>query len=374
MKILVFVFLISACMVASAYGAGEIKKEFSVSEGGKLDIGLNSGGSIDVRGWDKQLVSIGVDFVHCSAEDFIFDFSADSSTIKVRSDYKRHVNNSNIEVDIMVPREFNLKLKTAGGSVSVYNVNGKIEGNTAGGSLDLKNLTGHIDLVTGGGSIIVKDSKLDGEVRTGGGSVLVENVEGDFDAHSGGGNVVYKNVKTPSRVYSVEQVYIRNAGGDLNVDDAPNGADISTGGGNIHIRSAKAFVRANTGGGNISIDSVDGSAEASTGAGEIEVTVISNSQNGKGDITLTSGTGNITLTLPRYLSMDVDVELAYTKEHENRYRIISDFNLQQETTNDWDTSHGTPRKYIRGKTVLKDGQNKIVIRTVNGNVTLRQGK
>ena len=367
-----FASLIGLLLVTTVCAKSDIKKEFRISDGKTLDINLKSGGSIDIRGWNQELASIQVTFERCDPEDFDFDFQKKSSGIIIRSDFKRQVKNSNIRVSIKIPEKFNIKIKTSGGGVSIYGIEGEINGSTGGGGLDFSNLSGDIHFSTGGGSITVKDSQLDGRVSTGGGKVLVENVEGDIKASSGGGNVVYKNVKTPDKVYPAELVYIRNAGGEINVDDAPAGADVTTGGGDIHIRSAKQFVKASTGGGDIFIDAVDGWVKVSTGAGDIEGTMTGDPKQGKRDVTISTGSGDVTLFLPKNLSMDVDIVLAYTKGNAGRYKIKSEFDLKEEETDKWDYEHGTPRKFIYGTAKFNSGENLIKIRTVNGNVYLKK--
>ncbi|HUU46937.1 MAG TPA: hypothetical protein VM118_14510 [Acidobacteriota bacterium] len=362
------------CLVASAHAAGDISREFPVSPGGRLDIDLRSGGSLDINGWDRDVVSIEVMFRDCDPDDYTFDFDATKSGVRVRSEMERRVNRSNISMRIRVPDRFDLKLRTAGGGISISDVEGTFRGSTAGGSIELERLTGDIDLSTGGGTVTVTDSHLDGEVTTGGGKVLVENVDGDFDANSGGGEVVFKNVSTPIRDYPKDQVHIRNAGGEIKVNDAPGGADVSTGGGNVRIRSANEFAIASTGGGDITINAVDGWVKATTGAGDVEVTMIGDPDKGRRDVSLLTGMGDVTLTVPRDLEMDIEVEIAYSKGKENKYRIVSDFDLEETRTRTWDRSHGTPLKYIYGEARIGDGRNRITIRTSHGNVYLKKGR
>ena len=363
--------LFSFLLIISGVAGQDLRKEFSVSKGQTLDVDLRTGGSIEIRGWDKDLADIQIRFIECDPDDFEFEFTPKRSGLMVRSESKRHIRNIDIQVSVMIPSEFSLYLKTIGGEISIQDIKGKIEGRTAGGALTLDNLKGEIYLATGGGPIILIDSQIDGRVTTGGGSVLVENVEGDIEATSGGGNVVYKNVKTPFRTYPADQVYIRNAGGALKVEEAPAGADVQTGGGNIRILSASEFVKATTGGGDITIDAVDGWVKATTGAGDIRVTMVGDPEDGKRHITLVTGTGGIYVTVPKNLSMDVDIELAYTKNNTGKYKITSDFKLREGKTDTWDNTQGTPRKYIFGKASIQGGRNEVIIRTVNGNVHLR---
>ena len=83
--------------------------------------------------------------------------------------------------------------------------------------------------------------------------------------------------------------------------------------------------------------------------------------------------GDITLTVPAGLSMDIDITLAYTKDRDDDYKIVSDFAVKQEETKEWDHHHGSARKYIYGTGSIAGGKNKVRIKTVNGNVFLKKG-
>jgi len=388
-KVLALILVLFAVHPACAQET--IEREFEMSPGEVMDVNLRPGGSIDILGWDEPRAAIRVRIRNADSDAFRFDFTETGTGIEIRSEEVRNVRNVSIVVEIQLPARSDLRLRTAGGGITIRNIEGEIRGSTGGGELTLSNLKGTIRLTTGGGRIELTDSRLDGRVSTGGGSVLLENVEGDIDATSGGGNVVYRNVVTPSRTYPADAVHIRNAGGAIRVADAPAGADVRTGGGNVRIRSAGQYVKArtgggdidvgevegwveaSTGGGDITVDDVRGWVDASTGAGTIRVTMTGDPGDEKRDATLISGYGDIYLTVPANLSMEVDIELAFTRDSRRTFRIVDDFDLRQETTDTWDSSQGTPRKYIYGRATIGGGRNKIRIRTVNGNVYFRKG-
>jgi DUF4097 and DUF4098 domain-containing protein YvlB len=349
-----------------------LEKELEMSPGETLDVNLRHGGSIHIRGWDEERALIRVSLRAENSDAFRFEIERTRSGVEITSERLRRVNNVNVRVDVQVPHQSDLRLRTAGGGISIRDIEGSISGRTAGGELTLENLSGSIELSTGGGEISLTDSQLDGTVSTGGGKVLLESVDGDIAASSGGGEVVYRNVVTPDHTYPADAVYIRNAGGSIRVDDAPAGAYVTTGGGNIRIRSAAEYVKASTGGGDIRIDEVDGWVEAGTGAGTIEVTMVGEPGEKKRDVTLRSGLGDIYLTLPADLSARFEIELAYTQNSSRTFRIESDFDLLEERTDTWDTSQGTPRKYIRAAATVGGGKNLIKIRTTNGNVHLEK--
>ena len=372
MKKIIFILLLILMITFGLYGE-HLKKEFNVEPGKTLDIDLKSGGSITISGWEKKQVSVTVRFKNGNSGDWDISFDQTANGIEIESRFKgeesRHHGSS--AFDIRVPREFDLKLKTMGGNISIDNVEGKITGKTMGGKLDLNHLKGFIALNTMGGKIILKDSDIDGKVKTMGGRVLLENVVGDISGSSMGGNVVYKNVKTRSGKSSGEVLRITTMGGAINVSDAGHGAKLKTMGGDIHVKSAKEFVKATTMGGDITVDSIDGWISATTMGGDIEVTMTGDPGKGKRDVKLKSMAGDITLLVPAGLSMDIDIELCHSKKNRKNYKIVSDFDIKQEEK-PWDKNDGSDGKCISGKGIINGGKHKIKIRTVSGNVYLKK--
>jgi hypothetical protein len=372
-KKVVFIVLLML-LVLWGFSREPLKKEFTVEPGKKLDINLRSGGSITISGWDKNQVAVTVNFKNGDGDnwDISFDKTSDGIFIESRYTGSNHKRSGSTNFEINVPKRFDLELKTMGGGVTIDNVEGEISGKTMGGNLELSHLKGTIDLKTMGGKISLTDSDLDGKVKTMGGRVLLENVVGDVSGSSMGGNVIYKNVKSRSGESTGKVVNISTMGGAINVSDASNGANVHTMGGDIHIKSAKEFIKAKTMGGNITIDAIDGWVSSTTMGGNVTVTMTGDPAKGKRDVNLTSMGGDITLTVPSGLSMDIDLEIEYTKKSDKDYKITSDFEIQQKETDEWDNSKGSPRKYIYGKGKVKDGKHKIKIKTINGNIVLKR--
>lgn len=352
-----------------------IEKEFKVSPGKKLDVDLRTGGSLKIVGWDKAIVSVKGKLRGRDAENARVEVEEESSGVRVSSYYegRRKSSSSDLEFEIHVPNKFDLTLETMGGGITIDNVEGEIDGKTMGGALELSHLKGRLDLTTMGGKITLTNSDVDGRVKTMGGQVLVQDVSGDVDATSQGGSVIQRNVKRKSGDDIRNEVNIHTMGGDINVDDAPNGTDVHTMGGDIRIKNAARFAKAKTMGGNIAIDAIDGRVDATTMGGEINVVMVGDPSTGDRSVDLQSMGGDVTLTVPAALSMNIDITLAYTRDRRDDYKIISDFDVKQEETKDWDDNHGSPRKYIYGTGSIAGGKNKVRIRTVNGNVYLKGG-
>ncbi len=357
------------------YAAGTpMEKTFEVKPGQLLDIDLKSGGSISIKGWDKDLAAVKVNFKNGSAEDWKIDFDRNTNGLDIRSryTYSHSGHHQTPSFEINVPSRFDIKIRTMGGKITLEGIDGNFSGKTMGGDLQLSRLKGQIDLKTMGGEIVLEDSDIDGKVKTMGGRVLLEDVVGDVKGSSMGGNVIYKNVKSRSGDSTGKVVHITTMGGAINVSDAPQGAKVTTMGGNIHIKSAAEFIKAKTMGGNIDVDAIDGTIKAVTMGGNIHVTMTGDPAKGNREVTLSSMGGDIALYVPDGLSMDIQLELSFTKRSSKNYRIISDFDIKETRTDEWNSGKGSPRKYIYGKGQTKDGKNKIKIKTINGNITLKR--
>jgi DUF4097 and DUF4098 domain-containing protein YvlB len=188
---------------------------------------------------------------------------------------------------------------------------------------------------------------------------------------------------------SPDAVSIHRMGGDIDVKDAPHGATLDTMGGNIHLGNVASFAKVKTMGGTITIDQAAGAVDATTMGGEISIGQANGAikattmggditarmvgtSSGERDVELTSHGGAVTLTVPKDFPMDVRITLAYTKNAPKTYAIVDHIGLDQRETPDWDSSIGSPRKYIRARGRVGSGLNHVTIETVNGDVTLKQ--
>jgi len=358
-------------------------REFKVAAGGKLTLNLDTGGGVKVSGTGGSSVTVTYR-LSCSPEcDIRFDQSG--SDVRVETTFKGsgRSQNSDGDFEIRVPSRFDIVLDSMGGGLEVDGVTGSFTGETKGGEITLHRVEGEAKLSTMGGEIRVTESTLDGSVHTMGGAVTIEDVSGNLKGSSMGGGVRYKNVRrsdgqfaSPPRTgdgdpsdITRDTVQISTMGGEINAEDAPDGADVMTMGGDITIKSAKRFVRAKTMGGDIEIDSIDGWVQATTMGGDLEVTVTGSG----GDVNLTSMSGTVVLRVPPGFGMDLDLEIAFTKNSRKEYVITAPGAGSPSVSPEWDYSQGSPRKYIRKSASVNGGGHKVTVKTINGNVTVSEG-
>jgi beta-lactamase regulating signal transducer with metallopeptidase domain/DUF4097 and DUF4098 domain-containing protein YvlB len=367
-----------------------------VRSGGTLDLDLKTGANVTISGSDRSNVSVraslgGRDWRGTQVKLVTTDDGA-----RLESYFRTSSNNQSTRhrFDISVPHNFNVHVRSAGGSVEIENVTGNFTGNTGGGEINLRGAGGHVDLSTGGGDIYVSDSKLSGHVSTGGGMVRLLGNNGNLKGTSGSGPVMSSNSTSEasaesgsSKSETSKTTYITNdgrresvlvsggirmvsAGGAISVPSAPEGAYVTTGGGRIRIGPSGGEVHAHTGGGDIEVGPASGSVEAFTGAGDVRIELKGADSHTVG---VTSGKGDVDLILPPNLNATLELETAYTNNFGRKTRISGDWPVSVTETPDWDDSHGTPRRYVRVRQNIGRGGAVIRVRTVNGDITLRRG-
>lgn len=361
-----------AASIAVAAGAGTLLEELPVKPGGLLEVELHTGGDIEVIGWDQDLVRVETERGGEGGPEVEVEATANGVRIESLEHRRWGDHDGSVELRVRVPRRFDVDLETVGGTIRLRGLEGRLRGETMGGELELSDLHGELDLTTMGGEIELRGSNVSGEVKTMGGEVLFEDVTGSVKGTSMGGDVVYRNV-APTTDAGGGAVVIGTMGGDIRVDRAANGAEVKTMGGEIEILSANAFVKAETMGGNIEIAAVDGWVDASTMGGNVEVTMVGDPAAGRRDVEITSHGGEIRVTVPAALAMNVDIEIAYTRGSARRYEVVSDWPLTVSESPDWERGHGDARKRIRATGVVGAGTHRVRIRTINGDVHLKKG-
>jgi beta-lactamase regulating signal transducer with metallopeptidase domain len=378
-------------------------------DGGTLTLDLSTGGQVNIIGWDKQQVLVQASLGGRDWRNTDVTFTPVDGGARLATKYTGRSNSqsSSHHFDIHVPRSFNVQIRSAGGGVTINGVDGSFTGHTGGGEIEIRKSNGKAEIRTGGGDITVSDSRLTGSVTTGGGKIMIERVAGDFAGYSGSGPVTYmysdggskgKNEATSIRIGSGRSISVSKGtttttyvddgvgkgagfgaggirmssnGGDISLPEAPDGARVTTGGGAIRIGPSAGEVYASTGGGSIDIGPASGSVEAHTGAGNVTITLTG---AGSHSVDVTSGKGEVVLVVPRDLSATLELESAYTNNLGHETRIESDWPLTVTSTKDWDSTEGTPRKYVRVRQTIGGGGGGVIqVRTVNGNVILRRG-
>ncbi|HEX9129982.1 MAG TPA: M56 family metallopeptidase [Gemmatimonadaceae bacterium] len=429
---------------ATSTSRGQADTTFQLSvparAAGTLTLDLKTGGNVIITGWDKPEVFVRASLGGHDWRRTLVTLEPSESGARFESVYTESGNtqSSHHVFEINVPRNYNARISSAGGSISITGVDGVFTGQTGGGEINIEKANGEVDIRTGGGEVRVSNSRLNGSVSTGGGIVRIEGVTGNLIGKSGSGPVINSKssgtiitkengvtvvgVGTDGNSFSVrsgtgsgsgtgissssssnEPLYVidgvpingssattsnhisdgvgrgssfgaggirmNSAGGGISLRAAPDGARVTTGGGPIRIGPSNGEVYAQTGGGSIDIGPATGSVEAYTGAGDVRIEL---QGAGAHSIDVTSGKGAVVLVVPRDLNAILELETAYTDNLGHKTRILSDLPLHTTETADWDSSEGTPRRYVRARQTVGRGGGVIRVRTVNGDVVLKR--
>ncbi len=164
---------------------------------------------------------------------------------------------------VRVPAGRTLELHLAVGDLRATNVNGRITLETASADVTVKGSRGSLRVDVGSGDVDVSDNQGDLSLDTGSGNVTVAGSSGDrLSIDTGSGDVTGTDVRAS----------------DLKVD---------TGSGNVKL----------TGG-------ISGTVALDTGSGEVSITLARELR----DVTVESGSGDVTLRMPDGVGADLDVE------------------------------------------------------------------
>lgn len=161
----------------------------NIGDGKLLEIRLRTGAALRIVGIDGDEATVTTDWTEDRCPDAEFEVTPSVDGIRVETQYPPGAevvtHNCSFSVTIRVPRRFDVRLSSAGGSVAISGLRGQIGGHTGGGKIELRDLNGTVELRTGGGAIVVQDCNLEGRLSTGGGRVTFDNVSGGVTGRTG---------------------------------------------------------------------------------------------------------------------------------------------------------------------------------------------
>jgi len=110
--------------------ADEQTREFAVSAGGTLELNLEAGGSVVVRGDGGSKITVTYEIDQNST----IEFRESSSGLEIVTDYKSRgrSQSSSVDIEVHVPAHFDIELDSMGGGLTVEGVDGNFRGKTMG--------------------------------------------------------------------------------------------------------------------------------------------------------------------------------------------------------------------------------------------------
>lgn len=249
----------------------EIRKSFDVAPGGKLELNTDRG-AIEVRTHDASRVDVLVTLETRTRDrsdakeifdDFHVSFHPAGADVRLQGEDKGREgggwfgfrnDSSNLKVQwlVTVPQQYEVDLRTSGGSISVHDLNGDVEARTSGGSLKFGRVQGTVNGRTSGGSIRIEETGGDVNVSTSGGGIGINRARGDVKARTSGGSI-----KVDEVFGAIDAV---TSGGSITAtlsSQPTNDCRLSTSGGSVTVRLAPDVavdLDARSSGGRVSAD------------------------------------------------------------------------------------------------------------------------
>jgi hypothetical protein len=189
---------------------------------------------------------------------------------------KRH--KLSIGFEVYSPSKVDVNLATAGGGITLDNLEGDLYFQTSGGGISVSKLKGKVNGKTSGGGIKMTDSDGFITMKTSGGGISAKNSKGNIDLSTSGGGIELSQLKGTIKA--------RTSGGGIDSEDIKGSLDVSTSGGSIDLNQISGDVIARTSGGGIDANIVK--------LGKI--------------LKLSTSAGNIHANIPFSEGMDLDIK------------------------------------------------------------------
>jgi DUF4097 and DUF4098 domain-containing protein YvlB len=245
-------------LASSAFAAGDtIRKGFNVAAGGTLRLDAGTGSIRIVTGGTGVAVEVIRKARGRGADDVLrehkIDFSQSGNDVVITSDFENHwdrwFSDYEVQWNIRVPAQYNLDVKTSGGSIDLADIGGTVAAHTSGGSIRTGHLAGASKLTSSGGSITVGGAAAEVSANTSGGSIDIGDTASNVEAHTSGGSI--------SLAHIAGEVLARTSGGNIRIEDAKGRVDASTSGGSITAsisRQPSGDSRLSTSGGGVTVN------------------------------------------------------------------------------------------------------------------------
>jgi hypothetical protein len=163
-----FILFYSTSLLAETF-----TESFNVDLGGQLTIQTDAG-SIKIKTHDEATIELLVKIENRKGDEFSYQHELIDGNLTIIGEVeskKRWVQNLKVKFNLLIPKNYNVKLNTSGGALSIEDLIGELNASTSGGSINVGNIVGDIKL------------------RTSGGSIKTENITGNIDAHTSGGSI-----------------------------------------------------------------------------------------------------------------------------------------------------------------------------------------
>jgi hypothetical protein len=244
-----------------------VEKTFTVQPGGSLTASTQGGDITIVTGDVSQVRVVARETIHANSDKEADELLADlqlrieqnGNDVVAEAKYARermmHWKNwppVTVDYTVTVPRTYNVKLSTSGGSIEVGDLKGTVHARTSGGDLKFARIDGDIDGRTSGGNIHLEEGTAKANLHTSGGDIFVNRAGGPTSVSTSGGNIELRSVE--------ELLSANTSGGDIRATITgaiKQDTELLTSGGQVvvHVKKGLGFkLDASTSGGDVNAE------------------------------------------------------------------------------------------------------------------------
>ncbi len=272
--------VLGVCLLACSFAAHAAEKRldrtFTVAPGGRLTIEADSA-DLRVEGTSGNQVVVHVLLTGSQSTLERMTLSAEQSGDDVAVAAKHGSGkwtdwfgswNIDGKVEVKVPPNYNIDIRTSGGDIVVGQLQGDAHGKTSGGDIRVTELRGPVEMQTSGGD--VRAEQIEGNTRLGtsGGDIDVTRLTGDLEAKTSGGYIQLSDISG--------KVVARTSSGNVIATGIRGDSDLKTSGGDIRA-------------------SIDGRIAAHTSGGDVTAELVGANRG----ISVTSSGGDLTVRVPK---------------------------------------------------------------------------
>ena len=291
---------LGVCLVAlsSAAHAAEkrLDRTFSVAPGGRLTI-ESDGTDLRVEGTRRQpghrahpAERLGA---HAGAHDVDRRPSGNDVAVAAKHGNGKWTDwfggwNLDGRIEVQVPRDYNIDIRTSGGDIKVGQLKGDARGRTSGGDIQVVDIQGPVEMHTSGGDVRVEQVEGATRLGTSGGDIEIARLNGDLDAKTSGGYIHLDDV--------VGKVMARTSSGNVVARGVRGDSDLKTSGGDIRA-TIDGKIAAHTSGGDVTAELVGANRgiSVSSSGGDLTVRV---PKDTKGELNAATSGGSVRTELP----------------------------------------------------------------------------
>ena len=182
------IILLASLVFCTAYADEEVNQSLDADPAGKVIIS-NTSGSIEVKGWDRNVVEVTGE-IGAGVKELIFKRDGKEIVIKVKIP-RFNVRDASADLVIHLPEKSAIEVATVSANIEVEGVLGSQELQAVSGDVTAEVFSGDIDIATVSGDISVSgDLKvIDAELASVSGDMQITKLSGELDAATVSGDL-----------------------------------------------------------------------------------------------------------------------------------------------------------------------------------------